>query len=410
MPRLTQSVPKYRKHRPSGQAVVEIAGKRHYLGPHGTRTSKIQYDALVAEWLASGRSPTFGTPQQQLTVVELLVDYLRFAKSYYGTGPNSETRHIARVGRTLRKLYGRTVAAEFDPVKFKAVRQRLVDEGLARKYVNSLMQRITRMFKWAGGEGRISASTYQSLALVAGLKRGKSAAPETDPIRPVIDDVIDATLPHLPEVVADMVRLNRLTAMRPAELLRMRPRDIDRSNEIWAYTPSTHKTSYRERNRVVFLGFRAQEILARYLVRDSEVYCFQPIESEAKRRAAAHEKRKTPMSCGNVLGSNRVRHKRRHPAGKAYSVASYRRAVARACRKAFPIPAETAADAAAVKAWEQKYYWSPARLRHTAATAIRRQFGLEGSQVVLGHSDANVTEIYAERDQALAIRVARQTG
>ena len=37
MPRLTNSTPKYRKHRHSGQAVVTLAGKDHYLGKYGTK-------------------------------------------------------------------------------------------------------------------------------------------------------------------------------------------------------------------------------------------------------------------------------------------------------------------------------------------------------------------------------------
>lgn len=55
MPRLTNAVPKYRKHRASGQAIVTITGRDHYLGPHGTKASKAEYDRLVTEWLASGR-------------------------------------------------------------------------------------------------------------------------------------------------------------------------------------------------------------------------------------------------------------------------------------------------------------------------------------------------------------------
>jgi len=37
-------------------------------------------------------------------------------------------------------------------------------------------------------------------------------------------------------------------------------------------------------------------------------------------------------------------------------------------------------------------------------------YGLESAQVVLGHSDANVTEIYAERDYAKAASVMREIG
>ncbi|MEO8493844.1 MAG: hypothetical protein ABI614_02150 [Planctomycetota bacterium] len=40
MPRLTNSLPKYRKHRASGQAVVTLAGKDRYLGRYGTKASE----------------------------------------------------------------------------------------------------------------------------------------------------------------------------------------------------------------------------------------------------------------------------------------------------------------------------------------------------------------------------------
>ena len=55
MPRLTAATPKYRHHRASGQAVVTIAGKDHYLGPWKSKASKVEYDRLIGEWLAAGR-------------------------------------------------------------------------------------------------------------------------------------------------------------------------------------------------------------------------------------------------------------------------------------------------------------------------------------------------------------------
>ena len=78
MPRLVQAVPKYRKHCASGQSIVTINGRDHYLGPHNSKASKVEYDRLVTEWLSSGRSASFGAAQPQLTVVELVADYLRF--------------------------------------------------------------------------------------------------------------------------------------------------------------------------------------------------------------------------------------------------------------------------------------------------------------------------------------------
>jgi len=47
MPRLTNSTPKYRKHWASGQAIVTLDGRDFYLGPHGTRASRREYDRLV---------------------------------------------------------------------------------------------------------------------------------------------------------------------------------------------------------------------------------------------------------------------------------------------------------------------------------------------------------------------------
>ncbi|MEO2032790.1 MAG: tyrosine-type recombinase/integrase [Planctomycetaceae bacterium] len=54
--------------------------------------------------------------------------------------------------------------------------------------------------------------------------------------------------------------------------------------------------------------------------------------------------------------------------------------------------------------------WAPNRLRHSAATEIRKRYGLEAAQVILGHAKADTTQIYAERDATLAQRIAREVG
>ncbi len=141
----------------------------------------------------------------------------------------------------------------------------------------------------------IPPSVPQALAMVAGLRRGRTEARETAPIMPVDDGEVEQTLDHLPDVVADMVRLQRLTGMRPAEVCVVRPCDIDRSGEVWVYRPDSHKTEHHERERIILIGPKAQGVLLRYLARDASMYCFRPCDSEAKRRAAAHAKRKTPF-------------------------------------------------------------------------------------------------------------------
>jgi hypothetical protein len=147
-------VPSYRKHKASGQAFVEINGRQFYLGPHGTKASTIEYDRLVAEYLTSGRSTSYGTPDRDVTIVELAADYLAFAKQRYGAGKGSEYYRMLRVVRTLKQLYGRTPAVEFGPRQLKAVRQQFIDEGCSRSFTNASMQRVLRVFRWgARGSG-----------------------------------------------------------------------------------------------------------------------------------------------------------------------------------------------------------------------------------------------------------------
>jgi hypothetical protein len=188
-----------------------------------------------------------------------------------------------------------------------------------------------------------------------------------------------------------------------------KPCDIDRSEKVWKYQPERHKTEHYGRERVICLGPLARATIARYLDGEHGEHCFRPRDSEAKRRASRHEARKTPLSCGNRPGTNRRRRPKRAAGGK-YSVDSYRRAIHRACDKAFLASADVAADPIELAAWQSKHRWSPNQLRHTAATDIRRRFGLEAAQVVLGHAAANVTQVYAERDYALAARVAEAVG
>ena len=48
-------VPSYRRHKPSGQAVVTMGGHNFYLGKWNTNASRAEYDRLIREWLADRR-------------------------------------------------------------------------------------------------------------------------------------------------------------------------------------------------------------------------------------------------------------------------------------------------------------------------------------------------------------------
>ncbi len=391
MPKLSSAVPRYRRHKATGQAVVRLAGRDIYLGKYGTKASREAHQRLVAEWLDNGgRLPT---DKHTVTVTEVIVAYTEFATGYYRKDgkPTNEVRMVKSALKIVRALYGRTKATEFGPLALKACRGEMIRKGWCRSHTNKQTDRVKRMFKWATSEELIPGSVYESLRCVVGLRRGRTEAREGRKVQPISDADVQATLEHLPAVVADMVRLQRLTGARPGEICDIRPCDINRTGDVWEYVPESHKTQHHGRPRVIFVGTRGQQILLPYLLRAADAYCFSPTEADGKRRAAQHERRTTPLSCGNRPGTNRRRTPRRTP-GQRYSSLTYGQAVRRAAQKA-----EVAT-------------WSPHRIRHTFATEVRKSFGLEAVQVCLGHSKAAVSEIYAERDFAKAANVARQIG
>lgn len=184
MPRLTSILPKYRKHA-SGQARVTFNGRDYLLGPHGTRTSKLEYDRVIAEYLASGRSNAFGASQDSHTLAMVMAGYLAHVKSYYGTDSSSEWHRIKYALTPIKKLYASLPAAEFASSHFKAVRQHLLGQDLCRNTINARMKRIVRMMKWAASEGMVPASVFETLRLIPGLRKGRTTARETEAVIPV---------------------------------------------------------------------------------------------------------------------------------------------------------------------------------------------------------------------------------
>jgi hypothetical protein len=55
-------------------------------------------------------------------------------------------------------------------------------------------------------------------------------------------------------------------------------------------------------------------------------------------------------------------------------------------------------------------HWFPLQVRHSRGTEVRKQRGLEAAQVALGHKYADVTQVYAERNLALAAQIAKDCG
>lgn len=390
---MSTRIPKYRKHKPSGRAVVTLDGKDHYLGKYGTAASEKNYRRLISEYVANDcRLPSAG----ETTMVELMAAYLNWAKSHYKQQPggkkSSDLHMVKALIRLIRPNYAEVRCSEFSARSAKALMQQMEEDGQSRGYINRQLSRLKHMLRWGVSEDLVSPTVADRISAVSGLQKGKTTAKEGKGIASVLDSVVDATIKHLPPVVDDMVRLQRLTAARPGEIVIMRPMDIDQSQEVWRYVPESHKTEAHGIDRVILIGPKAQAILKPYLEdRADRLWCFSPKDSRRMAREKKSGERVTPAHYGNRPGSNRVKNANRMP-GLKYTTDSYRRAVNRAC------------DLAKVERW------SPNRLRHTAATKIREQFGLEAAQYVLGHSKADTTQIYAERNLKLAADAIKRQG
>ncbi|NOY41187.1 MAG: tyrosine-type recombinase/integrase [Planctomycetes bacterium] len=344
--------PKYSRQREKNRAdraFVRIDGRKIKLGVYGSPESKAKYADLIGGYHVE--PPKLSTDP---TVSELLVQFLEWAYGYYDA---REYGHFVIVAKWLRNHAGSTSAKDFGPLRLLEVREAMIEKGWTRKNINRQVVRIRQIFTWAVGREIIPATNLEALRAVKGLREGRSGAKEKDPIQPVSDDDIKATLKHLSPRVADMVRVHQLIGCRPAELVGIRPELIDRSGSVWIFSPASHKNTWRGKSRKIAIGPKAQAILQKYLFGE---WCFVSQTDSGK--------------------------------PECYQVSSYRRAITRACKRADVEP------------------WTPGQLRHTTASLVRKQFGLDAAQSILGHATANTTEIYAELDINKAKEVALRIG
>lgn len=451
-------VPSYRLHKPSGRALVEIDGRRIYLGKHGTAASKTKYKKKIAEWAArngktiEGLAPT-ATSAAPMTITELVVRYwTEHVTTYYQKRgqPTTTQLNIRTSLKLLRRLNGDTAAADFDQIALDAYRDEMIDAGNCIKTINDRVNDVRRAFRWGARKKLVPAAAWQNLLTVENLKAGRTRAKAGRGVKPVPDKVIEQTLPHLSDVVAAMVRFQRLTGCRPGEVCSIRPCDIERPKHplqqlrddapavlpmrpagdgaapiggeepgVWCYRPEGHKTEHHGIERRVYIGPRAQDVLRPYLDRDPEAFCFCPREAHAQDVGGLNDR------------GEQTRHAPRfgRTGGRRYDKNSYRKAIiyglcrlARAMGKEVPRPAAAPAGPEAMprKRWRpptRKWfesngvpYWHPSQIRHSAATQLEFDFDHDAARVVLGHGDERTTRIYAERDFSKAAEVARQIG
>jgi len=394
------NIPSYRLHKATGQAFVELAGRRFYLGKHGSKASKKEYERRVAEYLANGRKLPPTLVKNGISCQELTIHFLEWAEGYYvKNGKQTATfDHCRNAVSLLIKHYGNESVNNFTPFALEFLQNQWIEKGLARPTVNRYVCFVKKMFKRGVKYGWVDAYTNYALDAVENLKKGRTKAPEYRDIQPVDEAVVDRTLPFLPPIVADMVRVQRLCGMRPQDVRNMRFCDIDRSRKVWCYRPFTYKTEHTEQPRLIPVGPKAQAILTPYLAEKEETpesFLFSPKDSVQLQRIEKRRKRKSFNKQGRVQPSQKNRSKpnpKRAPR-EQYTKDSYGNAITRACEKA-GVPS-----------------WTPNQLRHAAGTNTTANYSLEAAKELLGHASVKTTEkYYVAPLPELAEKVAWETG
>ena len=387
VPRKSPRAPKICHHKNTGQAYVNLAGHRHYLGRFADPAAHEKGHRLIAEYLANGNR--LRVEPKQVTIVELIAAYTAHVEATYKRPDGSPSqRSIDNISLAMvfpKSVYGATRAVEFGPLALRACIAHWVNSGLRRTTVNKRLGDLKRCFKWATSMEMIPPSVYQALSTVEGLRHGRCTAKESRIVTAVPEAHVFALRDHVARPVWGLIMLQWFTGARSGEVLNLRRCDIDTEGEVWRAKIAIHKTTLKGKTRTLYFGPQAQAILTEAFEGKSPFEpLFSPKEAERERYAACkshghHNRPPKPRKSDRTLRD-------------AYCTDTYRRAIAEACKKA-EIP-----------------QWHPHQLRHACATRIEQEFGLAAAACWLGHADVSITRTYAKLDQDQAVHLARKVG
>jgi integrase len=402
-------LPGYRLHKGTGQGYTEYQRKAYYFGAYGSPESRQKFARFISQLTAiAAPAAAVLLPGSVPLVAELVDSFLDHAATRYVKDgrPTSElTGYRAAVAPVVR-LYGAATPSEFGPLALDAVRREWLAQGLARKTINQYVGRVVRVWKWGVGRQVVPVAAWQALTSLESLRSGQGV---TYPkIKAVSESRVNPIQPFVSRQVWAMIQYQLWTGCRPHEACQVRLSDIDRTHEIWEHRPGRFKTQHHEDSqRIIYLGPHAQRLVLEWERANPAEWLWQPRDARREWLVAHGSKR-----AGRGT----------HQAGEQYTANSYGRAVEHGCERAFGMPGEfkrgaavrSKDDPAGIKAsaaeWRRRHCWSPNQLRHTAATRIRATYGLEVARIILGHTSAVTTEIYAEQDKSPARQAARESG
>ena len=392
MPRKAARIPQIRKDR--NYAVIYVDGEKIVLGRYDSPEAARNYQKFLAEWDAN---PTLAsTNLKNVTVERLCRLFLQWAEtndpSHYGS--------LKTACRTVLEVYSGHPVDILDSAAFLVLQKRFVLQGHSRKHCNTLVNYIRSMLKWGVPHKLVSVSLYEESKTVPPLKFGKTAAPETVDRDAVPDEIVERTLPHLLPTVADMVRVQRQTGMRPGELVCMRVGDIDCSGDVWIYEPGKHKNTWRGQKRPIPLRKQVQDILTpRMIGKQPGDPIFSPKETLRERVRRDATQRKSKITPSQRKRKERAAMNPKRKANEFYKPQSYGQSIEYAifrANKCLPVD-------------QQIEHWVPYQLRHSMGTEIVKLTGNEYiAKAVLGHQDIRTTRRYNHADAMVAENYVRE--
>lgn len=291
------------------------------------------------------------------------------------------------------KLFGDEPARELGVAQLIEWQEHARDtRGNCAGTVNSYGFRIMRAFEHASKLKQISREQLAALKELEPLSIYTAEGdPEREPVGPVYRDDIEATLEHLPEAAADLVRVMRGCGARGGELVRMPADELQQIEpDVWAWFPIAHKTSKKrskngkKRPRSIMFGPPEIEIIARRI---------GPYKIRRERALGAQIMRVVP---DNLPQHNRVFCKPEFDSqnakysGQPYDMYTFRSAILRACDKA-------GVDR-----------WSPHQLRHAACSELYNSgIPIADVMAMVGHTSISTTENYITPDLSGLVKLAK---
>lgn len=335
--------------------------KRIYFGPYNDPLSHQNYNKMKLEWeagrLTDVSRPIASSSPPRITIAELFELFLLSHKGNWAREPNGYCTNAHKYVSALGALghYGDMSAASYSSKLLRQWLQGLGEEHrLARSTINGYLSCVRKVIEWGALNDYIPESVHISVSLVKPLKQGETAAVEHGRRETVDFEVVEQTLEHLYEPAVTVIRILMRTGARPGEVCKMSLSELDTTTYpgVWVYSPTHHKNARRGKERHIILHAPEQKLLTAYIKREK-------------------------IKSGYIFRAPRPQ---AHKPAPCYTSQMLQASVKRVCR-AYNIP-----------------YWSPYQIRHSVASQMAREYGVETTRALLGHTSITTTDIYIHRD------------